>query len=425
MITQRRSSDQAIRILILSKESQFIDQFYRIAGEDPSLFITCHTARLNEVVSLAYQRRSGIILVDFRVTDQLTALVGKLREALPDKVIIVAIPITDVEKARQALLAGANGFVNMPLEANETAKIIKQTYSVEQKRLQKIVGEANRQDDRRGQVIVVFSAKGGAGTTTLAVNMAVSLQVYERQHVLLMEGSSLPGDLRTFLNLKPTQTLAGLVQKHQTDNLSAILGAVQLHASKLQVLLNTEDFDESAVFVRELLQMIDTARGEFDAVVVDAGSLADPHSGSLLEYADVLLLVTEPTLPSLHRTAQFLLAANRNHFNVGKVQLILNKVGARGSIDIDSITNTLQMDFAGVIDFDDRLANNATNNGVPFVLGEKNSRITRQVRYIAHLIAAQNQSPPAPPANAEVNRLLGRLNQLFSRKETIPMTGVA
>jgi len=424
MKIQRRSNEQAIRILVLSKESHFVDQFYRIASEDPALFISGHSGRGDEVTSIAHQRRSGIIVVDFRVTDRLTALIEKLREALPDKVIIVAIPLTDVEKARQALLAGANGFVNLPLEPEEAVKIIKQTYNVEKKRLQKLMSGSNQTYDQKGQVLVVFSTKGGTGATTLAVNIAVSLQVYEQQHVLLVEGSSLPGDLRTFLNLKPNQTLDSLVRKHQSDNLSAILGAVQLHASKLQVLLNTEDFDESVAFTQELLQMLDTLRGEFDTIVIDAGHLADPHSGSLLEYADTLLLVAEPTLPSLHRTTQFLLAATRNRFNISKIHPILNKVGVRGGIDVDSIVNTLQMDFAGMINYNDKLANSATNNGVPFVLSEQNSKITKQVRYIAHLVATNNKQPPSSPTNVEVNHLFNRLNLLFSHKETIPITGM-
>ncbi len=420
-----RKSRASIRLLLLSRNEKVVNQLYRIGNNDLDIDIVGHSTRADEVIAMVHQRRSDVLFIDHTITDRLADLVQEVREAFPEQVIITTVPIDDLELAREVLLAGANGFVNLPLEEKETLKTIKKAYQLEKKRLQKLANQSNQPTAAESTVIAVFSAKGGMGVTTLSVNLALSLQVYEQQQVLLVEGSSMPGDIRTFLNINTKQTIDRLVQKHQIGEKGEILAAMQVHTSGLQILLNGESYDNSIAFPHEIIQVLDMVRDQFDTVIVDVGSLSDPHTGPILAAADILFLITQPTFPALNRTMHFLLAASRNKFNMSKVRLIMNRMNLKGGVDATSIAESLQLSFYATIEDDEILVNGAGNNGIPFVLSDKNSKVGKQIRHLAHLVAAERN--PGQPSNTttESTRLFNRISQAFSAKGTMDLRGIA
>ena len=89
--------------------------------------------------------------------------------------------------------------------------------------------------DRDGQIIAVFSPKGGVGRTTIAVNMAIAAATELGKSVLLMDGSFQFGDVGVLLNLNPkNKSIADLVPELEAGEPESLDTFVINHSAGVQ-----------------------------------------------------------------------------------------------------------------------------------------------------------------------------------------------
>src|SRR5258708_39857969 len=89
-----------------------------------------------------------------------------------------------------------------------------------------------------GQIIAIFSPKGGVGRTTVAVNMAVAAATELGKSVVLMDGSFQFGDVGVLLNLNPkNKSIADLVPELEPGDLESIDTFVINHSAGIRVRL--------------------------------------------------------------------------------------------------------------------------------------------------------------------------------------------
>ena len=74
----------------------------------------------------------------------------------------------------------------------------------------------------------------------------------------------------------------------------------------------------------------------------------------------------------------------------GKVKVLLNSFDPRGEVKQKDIEVTLNVEAAGVIPADYRLAMSSMNRGIPLNLFNPRSKMTRSIDNIAGTVLAQN-----------------------------------
>lgn len=193
---------------------------------------------------------------------------------------------------------------------------------------------------RRATLVAVFSPKGGVGKTTIATNLASSLQARKGKSVLLVDADIVTGHVATSFAIEALRTVADSwrdrAEGGPTETLAQLASA---HGSGLRVVsftdspINTEILDP-----RELQAAISVARRSFDVIVVDLHPSYSEINQVIFDEADRILVPVTPDVPALRATAQFLDVA----LALGcreRVSIIVNR--ANSGVSVADVERTL------------------------------------------------------------------------------------
>ena len=123
----------------------------------------------------------------------------------------------EADYLRRSMLAGAREFLVKPFSSDELTASIRQVCARERDKQSRIAAtpppvrpaasgvRRRRRSDEPGQVVAVFSPKGGVGRTTVAVNLAVAAATELGKKVVIVDGSFQFGDVGVLLNLNPQE----------------------------------------------------------------------------------------------------------------------------------------------------------------------------------------------------------------------------
>jgi len=177
----------------------------------------------------------------------------------------------------------------------------------------------------RGRMILFAHAKGGVGTTCLAVNTAVLLAAQSSKPVGLLDLDVEFGDSAVYLNLHPHRTLAdlkappgALVDETSFEGFVTESGSVRLVVGS--------DFPERAELVTlPAIQLaIDRLSATCQYVLVDSPASFSERTLTALDTCDLICLVTSASLPSLKATRRCLVLFDTLGVSPQRVRLILN-----------------------------------------------------------------------------------------------------
>jgi MinD-like ATPase involved in chromosome partitioning or flagellar assembly/DNA-binding NarL/FixJ family response regulator len=224
---------------------------------------------------------------------------------------------------------------------------------------------------KMGHIIAVYGAHGGAGATTLAVNLAVRLKQLKAR-VLILDMNLHQGDIPAYLKMQFQYTLLdGMTSDIDTDRLDEI---VLTHDSGIKVLMALP-LPTDAKFVLEnmdkLALLLDVIQSEYDLIVVDIGRYPDAVTLEILKRAISVILVMQPTLPAA-RNASFVLDWFRSDlaFPEDKIVTVLNQVNndfvsQKLMIPTNQIEKLLKLKFEAQLPLDAPTALNAIAKGQP------------------------------------------------------------
>jgi MinD-like ATPase involved in chromosome partitioning or flagellar assembly len=253
-----------------------------------------------------------------------------------------------------------------------------------------IQGPLDLTDDQRGQLTVVFSAKGGSGKSTIAANLATGLASIYSFQTLLVDANLWFGDLGVLLNLTSSRSSFDVCGTEDPD-LFALPKAVVPHVSGAAVLLRPPDpLSVEKIKPRNFVDAVERYRSLYEHVIVDTAASLDELNLDLLESATRILLIVTPEMGALHNTARFLgLAERLGHTE--KISLVLNR--ANSGISVADLERTLGMGVACGVVSAGRMMLDAVNEGTTLFARDpsRRERITQDLVSIVELVAGRER----------------------------------
>jgi len=310
----------------------------------------------------------------------------RLRAAHPAVSIFAIAQTTEPDLILQAMRAGANEFFVWPLPEDAFHAAVRRAAA-----RRETSNSASRQPS---QTLLFFGAKGGAGTTTVAVNCAVEIARLAKP-TLILDLKPCFGEAALFLGMRPRFTVLDAIDNlHRLDR-DFLRELVAKHKSDLEILAGSEQADRpsaaDAGAIEELFRVLGRA---YDYVVVDAGNAINSCTISALYAADTIFVVVNPDVPSV-RNAQRMIDRVRQ-LGVGgeRVQVLLNRSGAPG-VTSSQIETALAYPVHHHFPSDYAAVSSALNSGVPLSLSN-HSEMASQFKQFTRQIVSPGEVAETP-----------------------------
>jgi pilus assembly protein CpaE len=317
--------------------------------------------------------------------------------------IIMLTAEREVEQKVRGLRAGADDYLIKPFHPAELMARIKSLLARFAPR-DTLVGRPPL-----GRVLAMYGAKGGVGTTTIAINAAIALHRELGRKVALVDGNLQFGDHRVFLDL-------GLDRKSIVDIVTApsidgdlIRQVLVKHDSGVDLLLAPPSPETAELVTPEHLpQIIDQLRGLYDYILIDIDKRLDDVNLGVLEVADTMFVVMTADLSCLKNVRLVLETIGHLGYEAGKVQLVLNRSNAFTGINVKNAEGALKRTIDHQIVNEYRGAISALNSGAPFMFTKADSLLGRSLLDFARVVDKQPTPEGPPPTGARLQPATAR-----------------
>ena len=237
-------------------------------------------------------------------------------------------------------------------------------------------------------IAAFFSAKGGSGSTTLAVNTAAVLASRYPRQVLLLDMSEPFGHAALFADLIATGSIASASKAPQADFTKNLRGAIVNHRSGLGVLPATLRPEEVDLLNADLTtRVLDVVAPGQRVIVADLGTSLAEASLVVIERAQCLVIVVPPEIAAM-TDARRALTVFRDIMGVpdNRIEIVLNQRTPHSPLDRAAVESVLGRQISVTVGFDGNKPEEATLAGAVLVQRDSSSLVAKGAADIARLI---------------------------------------
>ena len=250
---------------------------------------------------------------------------------------------------------------------------------------------------KRARIIHVIPTVGGCGSTTVACNVAAALAATGK--TVLIDMDLIRGGVASYFDIRCRYTIADVMDAAEKLDKQLLDNALTVHKKSGVAILSRPDLPEDTQRVNQsgLVRLVNMLSRVFDFVVIDSLMSISPMYSSMLQGADVNLLVMQLNVPSAKNAERFVGALRRMGIESSKICTVVNRYAKRGNdIEPSEIERSLGIKVSWLVPNDFKNAMAAINFGEPVVLRAPRSEISVSLGQLAGLLSAKpNQSSAA------------------------------
>jgi pilus assembly protein CpaE len=377
------------------------------AGSDPLVKVLGRTGRVLTRIEDPEQLASvppdqHVVVLDAAPAPRTLADMCREVRAQPAlaEIPILAITATDdVEERIHLLEAGADDVMIRPIDDRELDARV-EALDLRHRRSKELRPSTFVATTRRPgrRLIVVYSPKGGVGTTTVSVNTALAIAARQPDQVVVVDFTPMGGHVATYLNVVPKLTLADLIRDSQGMISPEILRATYLtrHESGVLLLAGSPAPAPQALMTGEdATRILEGVLAAIPTVIVDLGSHLDDRVVAAIDAADDVVVVVTPDFPALksvHAFFEYLGQAGKGT----EPTVVVNETYALQTLTPGDIENALSRRVTIRMPYDPLLYLRAANQGTPVYSGAPTSQPARRFDQLAGLLLGED-APASPP----------------------------
>jgi pilus assembly protein CpaE len=296
----------------------------------------------------------------------------------------------------QAMRSGVREFLSPPIDP-----------MVVREMLERLVKQRGIPETDTDKLIVVVGAKGGVGTTTVSVNIAVQLARSAGKRVVVIDFGHPLGHCALLLDLEARFSFRAAVESLDRLDSHLFSGLLATHKSGVQVLAgasNADDWDR--ISPASLARVVNVAQSSFDFVIVDLGCNSSTEWSPVLRLARQVILVTETNVPSLWSLERQITMLRSVGVESARLRLIVNRWHKPDDEALGAFEKRTKMKIFERLPNDYKAVSRAVNMGAELSKGQ-NDQLVQKFRGIA-----QQLTGVRPTVEAKRGNFLG----LFSGK---------
>ena len=342
-----------------------------------------------EIMSPGDRRKPDLLICELgkKADKDIATIQSLLNEDVVGEVFLTS-ETAEPQILMKAIRIGVKEFFPQPLETEEVNQALQRFKERKMDTLSPVACKT-------GQIITTFGSKGGVGTTTIAVNLAVTLSLRdERPSVALIDMNTLFGEIPLFLEISPQFHWGEITRNIDRLDNAFLSNVLTRHKTGVHLLPSPSYLNGHIRPTPEIIsRLLDLMKTMFDYVIIDGGQATDDTSLRIVELSDTLLLITILSLPCLSNTNKLIKSfIDLGYLNSSRIKVVLNRYMKKSEISLKDAEDGINKELFWIIPNDYRTTMSAINQGKPLAKIAPKAQITQSFGGIADALTCQQ--PP-------------------------------
>jgi pilus assembly protein CpaE len=336
----------------------------------PQLKLLDQTCDPQSYASLHKGNWPDLVLVEMDGENQIPKWLENLSQDLGKTPILLCSHSREPDFLIRVMQVGIREFLPLPLSRKDLEAAVTRVW-ISQKRHQVVDGQD------KGKVVVVTGHKGGSGSTTVAVNLAVAL---------VDLGRPFP-DVGNFLDQDPSYSILDLIQNLNDLDQVFLQRIMQPYGENLFILHGCSDFREQENIEPEAIAKIfSLLRSQYKYTIVDLSHWLDDFFLQVVMEADMVLMLTGLTVPDLRNLKRLWPALLEWYQDRRKIKLVVNRVDRGNGLQLKDVEQIMQQPVFATLTSEYQLLMEALNQGTPLGATAGRSKLWRDLKNLAQQV---------------------------------------
>ena len=349
--------------------------------------------------------KPDVIIVDLRLPDiSGHDILERLRRdsEYSNIPVIVITAKNELGDKLKAFDLGADDYLIKPFQPEEL--VARMRILARRGKAMKIVSQMEKSDEKLTTIVAIHSLRGGVGTTSIAVNLALAFNQIWSKKTLLIDAVLSAGQVALMLNAKPRFTWEDFIDIELKDiDVDLIDNVASKHTSGLRLIAAPRSPIALDTFSDEFWQsMLNKLIKQFEFIVIDTAHDFADVTIQMLNAANNIVLVLAPEMSSLHAAMSTLDIYDKLGFSPDKIKLLLNSNSSIGGIRQTQIEKVLDHPVDFILPYEPEEVLRSVNYGEPFLLKNSDLAISKNIEDMAYILTHEvhKNLPPAAPTAA-------------------------
>lgn len=280
----------------------------------------------------------------------------------------------------EALRLGVKEFFTQPIDKEEVKKALARIKAQKDGKID------NGDSAKKGKIINIFGSKGGVGTTTVAVNLAVSLlESGGSPSVVLVDLKPVFGDIPVNLSIEPAYSWLEITKNISRLDPTYLMSILYQHTSGIYVLPSPIELpDLHIINPQPLATLLRFMQTMFDFIVIDSGQSIDQISQAIMQISDKNFLVSVLNLPCIINLKKLLETFRKLGYpEEENIEIIANRFHRNSDISLKEAEDGMKRKISWTIPNAYKISMSAINQGKPLYTIAQGTEIWKKFKELA------------------------------------------